>query len=296
MVASRSRRKPKAKAGQAGSRRSGRLRIGDDWNAITIIALSQSNPLKAVAEFVENSIDAGARHVTITRGRAGGEAYLTVADDGEGILKDDQGIPDFRYVATHICDSIKRRLKADGAEGIQGEFGIGLLSFWTVGEELMLTGAGDDGKTYQMHMRKGDPSYTVSSRRILFSQGGTELKIKPLLPGIRQFTGEKIQWYLASELRDRIRRSEVRIKVVDRHARKQYEVRPREFSGRLIHQLPVRAQIESRGVRLVDDPAQAHYLLQANVLQAGRTSENAEGDAAGIAARAPRTRSTTARP
>src|SRR5690349_10579558 len=28
----------------------GRLRIGDDWNAITIIALSQQNPLKAVAE------------------------------------------------------------------------------------------------------------------------------------------------------------------------------------------------------------------------------------------------------
>ncbi len=38
----------------------GRLRIGDDWNAITIIATSQSNPLKAVAEFVENSIDADA--------------------------------------------------------------------------------------------------------------------------------------------------------------------------------------------------------------------------------------------
>ena len=29
----------------------GKLRIGDDWNAINIIALSQSNPLKAVAEF-----------------------------------------------------------------------------------------------------------------------------------------------------------------------------------------------------------------------------------------------------
>ena len=37
---------------------SGKLRIGDDWNAIRIIALSQSNPLKAIAEFVENSIDA----------------------------------------------------------------------------------------------------------------------------------------------------------------------------------------------------------------------------------------------
>ena len=36
----------------------GKLRIGDDWNAIRIIALSQSNPLKAIAELVENSIDA----------------------------------------------------------------------------------------------------------------------------------------------------------------------------------------------------------------------------------------------
>ena len=34
----------------------GKLRIGDDWNAIRIIALSQSNPLKAIAELVENSI------------------------------------------------------------------------------------------------------------------------------------------------------------------------------------------------------------------------------------------------
>jgi len=28
----------------------GKLRIGDDWNAIRIIALSQGNPLKAIAE------------------------------------------------------------------------------------------------------------------------------------------------------------------------------------------------------------------------------------------------------
>jgi hypothetical protein len=34
--------------------------IGDDWNAIRIIALSQSNPLKAIAKFVEDSIDARA--------------------------------------------------------------------------------------------------------------------------------------------------------------------------------------------------------------------------------------------
>jgi hypothetical protein len=48
---------------------SGKLRIGDDWNAIRIIALSQSNPLKAIAELVENSIDAQAKTIAITRGR-----------------------------------------------------------------------------------------------------------------------------------------------------------------------------------------------------------------------------------
>ena len=63
---------------------SGKLRIGDDWNAIRIIALSQCNPLKAVAELVENSIDAHARTITITRGREHGEHYLTVTDDGAG--------------------------------------------------------------------------------------------------------------------------------------------------------------------------------------------------------------------
>ena len=130
---------------------SGKLRIGDDWNAITIIALSQTNPLKAVAEFVENSIDAHARHITITRGREHNEAYLRIMDDGDGIPKDDAGIPNFRYVATHICDSIKRQLKVDGARGIQGEFGIGLLSFWVVGETLTMTTAQTSKKscTYQ---------------------------------------------------------------------------------------------------------------------------------------------------
>jgi len=216
----------------------GKLRIGDDWNAITIIALSQDNPLKAVAEFVENSIDAGARNVTITRGRQGGQQYLTVSDDGEGVRRNEAGEPDFHYVATHICDSIKRSLRAQGARGIQGEFGIGLLSFWTVGEQLAMSSSAADGRTYEMRMRKGDPSYAVVRRRILHAEPGTRLKIRPLLPGIRQLSGEKIQWYLAAELRERIRESGVRVRVVDRTARKQFTVEPRQFTGRLLHELP----------------------------------------------------------
>jgi hypothetical protein len=216
----------------------GRLRIGDDWNAITIIALSQSNPLKAIAELVENSIDAKAGAVTITRGRQGAGQYLSIRDDGGGVPRDGDGRPDFRYVATHICDSVKRRLKESGATGIQGEFGIGLLSFWTIGESLAMTCAGADLRSYQMVMRKGDPGYSISPKRTLVADGGTEVHIAPLLEGMRGLSGEKIQWYLASELRDRIRETGVRITVIDRLARKQYLVEPRRYEGQLLHQLP----------------------------------------------------------
>ncbi|MEE8380957.1 MAG: ATP-binding protein [Thermodesulfobacteriota bacterium] len=228
---------PAKKTNKKSNRRKGKLRIGNNWNAITIIALSQTNPLKAIAEFAENSIDAKARHITILRGREGGAHYLRISDDGEGIPRNEMGLPDFTYVATHICDSIKHQLKQKGAEGIQGEYGIGLLSFWTVGEELMMTSAGADGRNYQMWMAKGDPGYAVREKRTLLPIEGVDLLIKPLLPGVRQLSGEKIQWYLASELRDRIRSSGVQIKVIDRRARKEFMVEPREFTGRLLHNL-----------------------------------------------------------
>ena len=217
--------------------KTGKLRIGDNWNAITIIASSQSNPLKAVAEFVENSIDARAQNICITRGKKQGAFYLKIDDDGEGVPKDDSGVPDFHYVATHICDSIKRQLKEKGIEGIQGEFGIGLLSFWTVGEHLKLTSSGEDGGTYQMLMARGTQEFRLSKKRVLFPIKGTELEIHPVLTGLRSLTGEKIQRYLSSELRDRIRDSGVIIKVIDRTARTEDVVVPRQFTGRLLHDL-----------------------------------------------------------
>ena len=217
----------------------GKLKIGDDWNAIRIIALSQGNPLKAIAELVENSIDAHAKTVTITRGREHGEHYLSIKDDGDGVPRNEEGRPNFKYVATHICDSIKRKLKAEGiGNGLQGEFGIGLLSFWTVGDTLTMISTGSDQRSYQMTMSKGDSGYAVNPRRVLFAERGTEVRIGPLLEGIRALSGEKIQWYLASELRDRIRNGKLRVTVIDKLARKQYGVEPRAYEGRLLHQLP----------------------------------------------------------
>ncbi len=215
----------------------GKLRIGDDWNAISIIALPQSNPLKAVAEFIENSIDAGARNITVVRGREQGEPYLLIRDDGSGVRRDSSGMPDFEHVATHICDSFKRRLKSDGARGIQGEFGIGLLSFWTLGETLRMTSAAEDGSNYQMQLRRDDPAYAVSKLRTLLPIEGTELKIRPLLSGIRGLTGEKLQTYLAAELRDRIHTSGVNVQILDKQARKDFRVVPRQFSGLPLREL-----------------------------------------------------------
>lgn len=266
------------------TRTRGRLKIGDDWNAITIIALSQSSPLKAIAELVENSIDAKARIVTITRGRERRQHFLAIRDDGEGVPRDIEGRPDFRYVATHICDSVKRRLNSDGSAGLQGEFGIGLLSFWTVGEELIMTSTSADRRVYQMVMRKGDPSYSVSIKRTLFGESGTEVRIAPLLDGIRALSGEKIQWYLAAELRDRIRQTGIRITINDRLGHKQYAVEPRQYEGRLLHQLPAvrtplgdiyvelylhepadanRVALYRRGTRVIDDLTLLDHLSRA---------------------------------
>ena len=264
-------------ARSARPRSSGNLRIGDHWNAITIIALSQSNPLKAVAELAENSIDAGAKTIVITRGKEKGQHYLRVKDDGDGVRKNADGEPDFHYVATHVCDSIKRRLKAQGASGLQGEFGIGLLSFWTLGEDLLLTSAGADGRAYQMHLRKGDPSYRITQRPVLFSEPGTEVLIKGILPGIKNFSGEKIQWYLASELRDRIRHSGVSIRVVDRTARAEFKVEPRQFEGRLLHELeaalPAQGEVYAELYLHAHSPANAVSLYRSGTRVLGNLTE-----------------------
>jgi len=237
--------------------RAGKLRIADHWNAISIIANSQANPLKAVAEFVENSIDARAKQIVIVRGKKKGAFYLKISDDGEGIPRDEQGLPDFRRVATHICDSIKRQFKSRGAKGIQGEFGIGLLSFWTVGQNLSMTCCGADGKPYQMTMAKDSPDFAVLKKRILLPFKGTDMTIYPLLPGLRSLTGEKIQRYLASELRDRIKETAVTVKVIDRTGRSEFVVVPRQFTGRLLHNLKP-AETEQGDIYLeiyLNDPA-----------------------------------------
>jgi len=63
-----------------------KLKPADPFDLIRWLARSQSDPRKAVAELVQNSIDAHARMVRIERRRVRHTPALIIRDDGEGVL------------------------------------------------------------------------------------------------------------------------------------------------------------------------------------------------------------------
>jgi len=210
----------------------GTLEIGDQWNAITIIAHSQTHPLKAICELTENAIDAGATQVRIARRRSRGQLFLEIEDDGRGVKPDESGAADFQRIATHLCDSMKRHLGAGERRGVHGEFGIGLLSFWSIGEELRMTSGGEGAALRELRLVRGGREYEIREVRGHLPTGGTRVVVGPLLESTKNLvTGEKIARYLSAELRDRIRLTGVAIDVVDPVARRQVRVVPREFEG-----------------------------------------------------------------
>jgi hypothetical protein len=214
------------------STRRGTLRIGDQWNAINIIARSQTHPLKAVCELVENAIDAKAGQIQITRRRQKRLVHLEIADDGVGIGVNVEGEPDFARIATHVCDSMKRHLASGDRRGIHGEFGIGLLSFWSLGQTLRMISSGTQGGLMEMELQAGKKDYVIRPVRGQLSVGGTRVVVGPLADASRKLvTGERLVRYLAAELRDRIRASGANIQVIDRLVHKQLVVRPQEFVG-----------------------------------------------------------------
>ena len=210
----------------------GDLRIGDQWNAITILAHSQTHPLKAVCELTENAIDAGAMNIEFQRFRKGGETWMQITDDGGGVVLNDEGLPNFRYIATHICDSMKRKLDDLERKGVHGEYGIGLLSFWTLGRELRMVSPDRHGSFHEMFLKRGEKTYTVTPMGNIPGLEGTRILVGPMLDSTRQVvTGDKIQRFLSAELRDRIRSTGANITILDRVARRDLIVAPKEFDG-----------------------------------------------------------------
>src|SRR5258708_20383861 len=87
-----------------------RLKPADPFELIRWLARSQTDPRKAVAELVQNSLDAGARRIRLTRRRIHNFPVLIVEDDGEGVIPELSREDALHYLAPHICHSPDLRL------------------------------------------------------------------------------------------------------------------------------------------------------------------------------------------
>ena len=75
-------------------------------------------PASVIKELVENSIDAGARNITVEI-RGGGATYIRVSDDGCGMAPEDAGVAFMRHATSKLSD--ERGLECISTMGFRGE-------------------------------------------------------------------------------------------------------------------------------------------------------------------------------
>jgi hypothetical protein len=221
--------------------RTGRLRAADPFELIRWLARSQTDPRKALAELVQNSLDAGACALTITRMRERGVTALRIHDDGEGVIPELQRPEALAHIATHIGHSRKRNLTPQERRELmlQGQYGIGLLGFWAIGAELEMRSQVAGGEPWVLRMWEEKPSFEVARLRgRLALDGGTwtEVVVRRLhRAALVSLTGRRIGDYLAGELRGQLLARRVEITIYDRMTRgtgqKVRRVEPVRFQG-----------------------------------------------------------------
>lgn len=214
------------------------LSIGNEAVAIITIQNSQTDPNKALSEFIENAIDAGARTCQIVRKKLHGEMALVIRDDGSGFPPGSDGSPDFERVASHICDSVKKYLSEIDRSNILGEFGIGLLGFAAIGANLHIRSRCKGSKVAFFKLRRGSVDYESGFEAAgQFDPCGSEVSIWPIHKEMQaRLTPPKMAKYLGQELRDRIKISQIRITASDQHSKVTTEVKPKEFEGEKLSQ------------------------------------------------------------
>jgi len=217
-----------------------RLRPADPFDLIRWLARTQSDPRKAVAELVQNSIDAKARRVRIERRRVRGAPCLFVRDDGDGILRELDREAALRHIATHIGYSHKRGLspRQRQEEVIAGKYGIGLLGFWAIGRHMEMRSRVGGAALHVLRMHEDDPAAEIASHPVALDAppAYTEIAVLELHEAaLRPLGGRRLAEYLAAELRGPILASGCVVEVHDAMARgtaqKRFQVLPRAFPG-----------------------------------------------------------------
>ena len=217
-----------------------RLRPADPFDLIRWLARSQGDPRKAVAELVQNSLDAGATHITIERRRIGGAPALVIVDDGEGVLPEMSRDDALRHLAQHIGHSRKAKLTPlERRERIiAGKYGVGLLGFWSLGRRFELRSRVAGGKTLALALVEDEPGGRIVAMppHIGEAETFTEAVVLDLHEtALRSLGGARLASYLGSELRGQLLSRHTQLVVHDGMARgtsqKRFEVHPRRFLG-----------------------------------------------------------------
>jgi hypothetical protein len=227
------------------------LRPADPFDLIRWLARSQTDPRKAVAELVQNSIDAHARQVTVERRRLRGGPALVVRDNGEGVLPGLGREEALRFIASNIGSSQKRKLSPEQRRQlvVVGQYGVGLLGFWSIGHRMEIRSRVDGSALYALRLVENQQRGTLDDLPvdIAAAKTFTEIVITELHEtASRALAGRRLAEYLAAELRGPILNSGAEVEIKDAMARglaqKRFPVVPRRFTGeplRIPAQVPV---------------------------------------------------------
>jgi histidine kinase/DNA gyrase B/HSP90-like ATPase len=218
----------------------GNLRPADPFELIRWLARSQNDPRKALAELVQNSLDAGAGRVQIIRARERGMTALHVVDDGSGVLPEMSREEALAYIATHIGHSRKRNLTPEQRRELmlQGKYGIGLLGFWSIGTHFEMRSQVNDSEPWVLRLTEDQPRFAIERLRGRLPLRGTwtEVVVRQLhRPAFVSLGARRIADYLAAELRGQLLARPVTVTVYDRIARgrapKILQVQPVRYPG-----------------------------------------------------------------
>lgn len=217
-----------------------RLKPADPFDLIRWLARTQSDPRKAVAELVQNSIDARARTIRVERRRIRGHTALIVRDDGEGVLPEMEREAALQYIATHIGHSRKLGLSPSERQArvMAGKYGVGLLGFWAIGKRMEIRSRVGGSPSFVLRLVEDRPDAELAATATALDAADTqtEIVITDLhAAAARSLGGRRLADYLAAELRGMLLASGVDLEVHDHTARgvaqKRFAVVPRRFEG-----------------------------------------------------------------
>ena len=218
----------------------GRVRAHDPFELIRWLALSQPDPRKALAELVQNSLDAGATRIRIVRQREQALPSLRIVDDGEGVIPEMERKDALQYIATHIGHSRKRALSPQERYSLmtQGQYGIGLLGFWSLGAMLEMRTAVPGQRPQRLVLYRDRPEYIDEPLRgrLGLDERTTEILVVGLHRAVLgALQPRRAADYLAAELRGQLVAREIELVIEDKSARgpgqKLFAVKPPRFLG-----------------------------------------------------------------